>query len=484
MVLGCGKRGDPLPPLRPYPGAAQNLTIGQAGNRIQLEWRAPVRNTDGTTEKLELAEVEVRRRVIDIPKLIEEQTKTIEPEPEPSEEVEEVAESETEEPETEPSPVASESAPPEQERAEGSEAPVEDEEPRDEEAEEEEAPSVPVLEIPNFAPESRYVTTLASTTPGETRTFEEEIDPEWIGLRVDYAVVYINRSGRRGERSQVVQIDPVEPLPTPGRPIAEAGDGFVVVRWEGVEVDSSEEDDGEAYYAVFRRAESAEQYPGRPVNAEPITETELVDRSVRFGVESCYMVKSVTPPPVVPRESSEIGESGESGESPGEISADNPEESPSETPSESPAETGDEVDAQAVDEPEETPLVIIPEVPPLKNPVRIESEASPEVCLVPRDTFAPPAPSGLVAVRSGVEVLLTWTAIERDDVVGYRVYRSDSANGPFELLNDELVRVPTYSDGTAASGATYYYGVTALDDAPVANESTMSELSAVTMAPP
>ncbi len=101
---GCGKRGDPLPPLRPFPDSAEGLTIRQIGNRIKLEWRAPTRNTDGTVEKLELAEVEVRRRIIDIAALVEAQTEMIEP-PEPEPKPEEDAETEdleTEEPETEP----------------------------------------------------------------------------------------------------------------------------------------------------------------------------------------------------------------------------------------------------------------------------------------------------------------------------------------------------------------------------------------------
>ena len=102
LTAGCGKRGDPLPPLRPYPGAAEGVEIRQVGNRIELEWRAPTRNTDGTIEKLELAEVEVRRRIIDIAALIEEQTKVIEPpEPPDPEEEAETEEAETEDLETE-----------------------------------------------------------------------------------------------------------------------------------------------------------------------------------------------------------------------------------------------------------------------------------------------------------------------------------------------------------------------------------------------
>ena len=174
----CGKRGDPLPPLRPFPGAAEELTVRQIGNRIKLEWRAPTHNTDGTTEKLELAEVEVRRRIIDILALVEAQTQTIEPreleedrEKEPKTEEPETPETpETmEAPETEPGEVAV-AEPPLEEPA--SESPLVDDaplldEPEEPEEEEPQAPPVPVLQIPDFAPESRYITTLESTEPGE-----------------------------------------------------------------------------------------------------------------------------------------------------------------------------------------------------------------------------------------------------------------------------------------------------------------------------
>ena len=77
-------------------------------------------------------------------------------------------------------------------------------------------------------------------------------------------------------------------------------------------------------------------------------------------------------------------------------------------------------------------------------------------------------------------MLLTWTEVERTDVTGYRVYRAESEGGPFVLLTEDVLRVPSYSDDTVASGQTYYYAVTAVDNAPAANESERSELSEVT----
>jgi hypothetical protein len=416
--------------LRPFPAAAESLTIRQIGNRIQLQWSAPSLNTDRTTEKLELAQVEVRRRVIDIQALVEAQTLTIEPEATTaSREAEEAALVEP------PPDDASPPLEPSMTEPELEEAPK--------------APPVPSLVIPSFSPESRVAATLESTAAGEIQTFEEDVDPAWPGKRLEYAVIYTNRGGRRGEMSAIVQIEPVATLSAPAQPVADTGDGFVELRWSGAAPAAGPEGEPPpSFYSVFRRAESAPGYPDRPLNGQPISVTELVDRSVVFGVGVCYVVKSVAPPPEPPQR---------------------------DEPAESTAEPTEVTPSTA-------PVVVVPEIPPLRNPVSLESEPSLEVCLVPTDTFAPPAPTGLVAVRSGDAVMLTWTEVERPDVVGYRVYRAGSRDGPFELLNEDLLRVPTHTDDTLVPGERYYYGITSLDDAPAANESEMSELTGVTFA--
>lgn len=460
----CGKRGDPLPPLRPFPGTAQGLTIRQVGDQITLTWQAPTQNTDGTIEKLELSEVEVRRRIIDIAALVEEQTETIEPE-EPG--VLGSGETGAEESEPELLPESESQSPPPAAAASAvgaanpAEAVLADDEPASDTPdieEEPQAPPIPVLVIPNFAPESRDVATLESVVPGETNSYSEQINPMWIGRRVEYAVVYTNRAGRRGARTTTVQIEPVAPLATPGQPAAETGDGFVALHWsveppEGAGLSATGVEASPSYFSVFRRSESAATYPSRALNGEPLVEASFVDRSIAFGDRACYVVKQVAAPPPKPAESAELDQEAI-------------EESP-----EAPLPT---------DVPPAVATVIVPEIPPIKNSAPIESEPSPEVCLVPVDTFAPPSPVGLVAVRSGDDVLLTWTEVERPDISGYRVYRGESADGPFARLNETLSRVPTYTDNTVDAGATYYYGITAVDDAPAANESEMSELSDVT----
>ena len=58
-------------------------------------------------------------------------------------------------------------------------------------------------------------------------------------------------------------------------------------------------------------------------------------------------------------------------------------------------------------------------------------------------------------------VTLSWN--QGTDVAGYNVYRSTSANGTYAKINSTLDLNTTYTDGTVASGATYFYEATALN---------------------
>lgn len=48
-LVACGKRGDPLPPLRPVPGAITDLAVRRSATRLQLSFTVPPANTDGST---------------------------------------------------------------------------------------------------------------------------------------------------------------------------------------------------------------------------------------------------------------------------------------------------------------------------------------------------------------------------------------------------------------------------------------------------
>ena len=64
-------------------------------------------------------------------------------------------------------------------------------------------------------------------------------------------------------------------------------------------------------------------------------------------------------------------------------------------------------------------------------------------------------------------VTLTWQAPPPGTgvaIVGYNLYRSTTSGGPFIKLASNLT-VPRYEDGLVASGRTYFYVVTAIDQA-------------------
>lgn len=56
---------------------------------------------------------------------------------------------------------------------------------------------------------------------------------------------------------------------------------------------------------------------------------------------------------------------------------------------------------------------------------------------------------------------LSWTA--SPDVVGYNIYRSTTAGGPYSMINTSLDSATAYTDDTVVSGTTYYYVATAVN---------------------
>ncbi|MGB2637127.1 MAG: choice-of-anchor D domain-containing protein [Candidatus Acidiferrum sp.] len=83
-------------------------------------------------------------------------------------------------------------------------------------------------------------------------------------------------------------------------------------------------------------------------------------------------------------------------------------------------------------------------------------------------TTPPPTPPPPSTASS---VALNWNA-STSQVTGYRVYRSETSGGSYNLLTGTALTALAYTDTTVAAGTTYYYVVTAVDSAGV--ESTYS----------
>jgi len=77
--------------------------------------------------------------------------------------------------------------------------------------------------------------------------------------------------------------------------------------------------------------------------------------------------------------------------------------------------------------------------------------------------IVPMAPAGLTEAPQMHAVLLSWQPNPELDIAGYRLYRSSSVNGPFTLLNPNLLVSTSYTDNTGPDVIYYYYQLTAVD---------------------
>lgn len=508
ILLSCGKRGDPLPPLRLVPAAPEQVKIAQRGPFVTLEWTAPVRNRDGS-EDIQLEAAEVLRRVMEIPPppppppppapAVESSLEPVEgpslPEPteeaapakepvegerRPREETASPVQPETEEPEATPSKEKL-AEPSEQAGEESTESETTSQTTPSVVAPAEQAPPPP----PPFAQEATVIATVESIQGGEVLTFRDPWDPEWEGKRVQYAVRYINRKGRTGVQSPVKKIDPLPPIDPPRGVTTEIEEGLVRLRW--IQEEPAEEEEFLTLFNIYRRS-GADLYPREPLNGEPLEETLFEDRTATYGQEYCYAVRSVAIPP-----EPEIAEAAD----PLEATTEEVEEEPA-TEEVGVAETvSDKAATEEATEPSagETEELVseeagvaaadqtVPEAPaPQSAPVSvekplIESVDSEEVCLTPKDTYPPPAPGNLFAVEVSDGILLSWDDVPALDLGGYLVYRSEDDDGPFELVTKQPVPLASYTDRTTEPGVVYYYTVRAVDRAEPWNESPRSRVA-------
>lgn len=93
----------------------------------------------------------------------------------------------------------------------------------------------------------------------------------------------------------------------------------------------------------------------------------------------------------------------------------------------------------------------------------------------PKDIVPPEAPQGVVAFPTAEGIRLVWRGGEQEEISGYRVYRSETAEGPWMLLTDPPLSTILFEDRDVEPGQWYWYGVTALDLATPPNESEMSK---------
>ena len=114
----------------------------------------------------------------------------------------------------------------------------------------------------------------------------------------------------------------------------------------------------------------------------------------------------------------------------------------------------------------------------------VESADSEPLALTPVDTFAPAAPDPVSIASANGVISLFWPTSPERDVIGYNVYRADSADTPDKewiKMNDQPVTTVTFRDDRVVIDQTYFYRVSAVDR--FNNESKRSRLVSETAHP-
>jgi len=112
----------------------------------------------------------------------------------------------------------------------------------------------------------------------------------------------------------------------------------------------------------------------------------------------------------------------------------------------------------------------------------VTGDASALTAVAGTDTEPPPVPTGLaVAASSDTSVTITWEPVSAQDLFRYRVSRSSTAGGPYEVVGTTID--PTFTDDTVSKGATYHY-VVAAEDASFNISADSSEIASAASARP
>ncbi|MBN1221670.1 MAG: fibronectin type III domain-containing protein [Candidatus Aminicenantes bacterium] len=110
------------------------------------------------------------------------------------------------------------------------------------------------------------------------------------------------------------------------------------------------------------------------------------------------------------------------------------------------------------------------------SPPFLESGDSDAGEIVPKDTFPPQRPKGLVGISGDSFISLSWNTNRESDLAGYRVWRKGEDEQNYVALT-ETIRDSVYNDAAVEKNKRYHYAVSALDKS--GNESKKSESIAI-----
>jgi len=107
----------------------------------------------------------------------------------------------------------------------------------------------------------------------------------------------------------------------------------------------------------------------------------------------------------------------------------------------------------------------------------VESLDSNAVEIAPKDIFPPSAPSAITIAAAPNNLSIFFATNPEKDLAGYKIYKSTEQNLPLSdwtLLMPEILTTNTFQDKRVQSGTTYFYYLTAIDNA--GNVSDPSEI--------
>jgi predicted phage tail protein len=241
-------------------------------------------------------------------------------------------------------------------------------------------------------------------TAGDTLTYRDTLELAGQPTRLRYALRYVNASGQRAAFSNFLTIEPaarIAQAPTLSTDPKLAEDA-ITITWQPPAANI----DGSTPvnllgYNVYRLEESQSEPSQVPINSALVSGTEYADKNFQFGNNYRYIVRSVS-----------LGTGG----------------------------------------------------------AQVESLNSNAVTVSARDTFPPAQPErpSVAPDPSFGRLAIFFAANKESDIAGYNLYRSTDPNLPkdqWTKLNQSLLTRTTYQDDRVESGKTYYYYITAVDQA-------------------
>jgi hypothetical protein len=452
IAAGCGKKGPPLPPLRPVPGPVANLTARRVDGHIELRFTIPAANIDRTSPAA-VARVEIyaRSAPAESPRPVKEQivlrenlvaTVAVKP-PEPDTPKDEKknekdgskpVESKPADPRpaagdpasfVEPVPTAAPLPLPKltgraaQAAAAATRAGAAG--PAGSGAAAGARGPAPGTVIPSRSPEGRAAGAppgagavtpppgAAGAPPGNATAAPPGAagaTPDKPAVKVPipptryYWVQAVAPHGQTGPPGDLIAVPLAAVPPPPSAPVIDYDEKSLTMKWRAAEGQT---------FQVYEVDASGKEKDGHPLAASPLKTPEFTEPVV-LGREVCLSVRSVT----------------------------------------------------AV------------------GAASVESDAV-WTCTTTKDTFPPAAPTHLDGLPDAGAVSLRWDPVTAPDLDGYLVLRGEGASGTLQRLTLAPVAATSYLDTTVRVGVTYVYAVVAVDKSSPPNVSPQSNLYTVTI---